>query len=189
MGLVAFSMEQLRFWGVSYPSFLETNLRTYVRHPVHGPGVWFFSLDASRYVPCLTARSWFKLPYCHATMELRPASFAKGIRDNSKRLPPVFESPADNFEYELTMDPGSSNACSEVGTFDFWALERYQLFSADRSGRLFSGRVWHEPYSVSAPQMGSFQFHSSDPRFVGLNFTHFRFCQEVSVLSYAPTLC
>jgi uncharacterized protein len=51
IGLVPFAMRDVRPWwspavaGIS--NFLETNVRTYVVHPETGPGVWFFSLDAT----------------------------------------------------------------------------------------------------------------------------------------------
>ena len=46
LGLVPFAMSDVRpRWlpGALAPSFLETNLRTYVHHNGGDPGVWFFS--------------------------------------------------------------------------------------------------------------------------------------------------
>ena len=50
LALVPFAMENVRpWWSPSVPGiswFLETNLRTYVRHESGLSAVWFFSLDA-----------------------------------------------------------------------------------------------------------------------------------------------
>src|SRR2546426_5014307 len=48
-------------------SFLELNVRTYV-HFKGMPGIWFFSLDASKLIPVLAARLLFTLPYLRAEM-------------------------------------------------------------------------------------------------------------------------
>ncbi|HMS55069.1 MAG TPA: DUF2071 domain-containing protein [Fimbriimonadaceae bacterium] len=188
IGLVAFAMTGLSFRGVPHPSFLETNVRTYVRHPDHGPGVWFFSLDASQYLPCLAARSWFKLPYCHSRMSMEVGELisASGQRNSKQRLPRVFEKPSDQFAYQLAFIPGSDPAPAKQLTFDFWALERYQLFSADSDGRVLKGQVWHEPYVVSEATMNELDFRSGDKRFHDLKFRHFRHSGGVSVRAYKP---
>jgi hypothetical protein len=51
--------------------FLETNLRTYVRGPDGAPGIWFFSLDASRLAAVIGARIGYGLPYHWARMRVR----------------------------------------------------------------------------------------------------------------------
>jgi uncharacterized protein len=67
VGLVPFQMEGLGLPGL-HPlpfvgSFPEVNVRTYVRS--HGrSGVWFFSLDVDRWLPVVTARLAYQLPYC-----------------------------------------------------------------------------------------------------------------------------
>src|SRR5262249_5292507 len=45
--------------GLAFP---EMNLRTYVIG-ADGPGIWFFSLDAARFVAVLGARAMYGLPY------------------------------------------------------------------------------------------------------------------------------
>jgi uncharacterized protein YqjF (DUF2071 family) len=52
-------------------SFAEVNLRTYVRGPDGRTGIWFFSLEAARLLPVLTARGWYGLPYNWARTRLR----------------------------------------------------------------------------------------------------------------------
>src|SRR6185295_18876721 len=48
-------------------SFFELNVRTYV-HYRGMPGIWFFSLDASKLLPAVAARAVFDLPYFKAEM-------------------------------------------------------------------------------------------------------------------------
>jgi uncharacterized protein YqjF (DUF2071 family) len=48
----------------------ETNVRTYVRGPDGGRGIWFFSLDAARLPLVLGARAWYHLPYKWAGMRI-----------------------------------------------------------------------------------------------------------------------
>jgi len=62
VGIVPFSMEKVRPWwapavpGISW--FLETNVRTYVRHTNGDTGVWFFSLDANSRLAVRVARTF-----------------------------------------------------------------------------------------------------------------------------------
>jgi uncharacterized protein YqjF (DUF2071 family) len=75
VGVVAFRMERVglgRGGGVPYlGSFPEVNVRTYVRGPDGRPGVWFDSLDISRLLPAIVARSTYGLPYMWARMSIR----------------------------------------------------------------------------------------------------------------------
>ena len=74
VGLVPFTMQGVRparlpaVRGLS--DFHETNVRTYVHHRGHQPGVWFFSLDAANAVGVALGRRWFGLPYFLARMSL-----------------------------------------------------------------------------------------------------------------------
>ena len=75
LGIVPFRMSaragarrRCRVPGAS--SFLELNVRTYVRTADEKPGVWFFSLDASSRLAVQAARRSYRLPYFHARMAL-----------------------------------------------------------------------------------------------------------------------
>src|SRR5213593_4777518 len=50
-------------------AFPEMNLRMYVSGP-NGPGIWFFSLDASQLLAVVGARAIFGLPYFRAEMSV-----------------------------------------------------------------------------------------------------------------------
>src|SRR3954462_52132 len=69
VGITPFRLTGLRFLSLppipTLDTFNEVNLRTYVVH--NGvPGIWFFSLDASKILPALGARLFFNLPYYDA---------------------------------------------------------------------------------------------------------------------------
>jgi uncharacterized protein len=51
--------------------FCETNVRTYVHDKQGRPGIWFFSLDASRLGAVVAARATFRLPYMWSHMSVR----------------------------------------------------------------------------------------------------------------------
>ena len=36
---------------------------------------------------------------------------------------------------------------AEPGSLEFFLLERYLLYACDRNEELYSGRVWHRPYT------------------------------------------
>jgi uncharacterized protein YqjF (DUF2071 family) len=67
VGLVPFTMHDVRFGPLPVADFLETNLRTYV-HTEGVPGVWFFSLDAESRLAVWGARTLYGLPYFRARM-------------------------------------------------------------------------------------------------------------------------
>jgi uncharacterized protein YqjF (DUF2071 family) len=71
VGLVPFTMADVRFGPVAVADFQETNVRTYV-HAQGVPGVWFFSLDAASTLAVWGARALFRLPYFRAVFETRP---------------------------------------------------------------------------------------------------------------------
>lgn len=75
VGLVPFAMQRVRIAGVLQlpyvSSFLETNVRTYGVDEQGRRGVVFFSLDADRLLPVVTARAGFRLPYIWSSMSMR----------------------------------------------------------------------------------------------------------------------
>jgi uncharacterized protein len=75
VGLTPFELTGLRppfFPALPWLSrFPETNLRTYVCGPDGAPGIWFFSLEASRLTAVMGARLTYRLPYHWARMRVR----------------------------------------------------------------------------------------------------------------------
>jgi uncharacterized protein len=70
IGVTPFRVTGLRARGMlplpGISSFLELNVRTYVRAADEKPGIWFFSLDASSRPAVEVARRAYRLPYFHA---------------------------------------------------------------------------------------------------------------------------
>ncbi len=147
LGIVPFFMERVRpAWlpplpGISW--FLELNVRTYVRDRSGRPGVWFYSLDCDQPLAVSIARRFFHLPYFHARMEARCSAekvcFASRRRGVAEPLS----------SYSWSRGPGVFTA--PPGSLEFFLVERYLLFAADRGGRLFEGRVHHAPYQLRTP--------------------------------------
>lgn len=145
VGIVPFAMGRVRpAWLPPLPWlswFLELNVRTYVHDAAGRPGVWFYSLDCNRAPAVAIARRFFHLPYRHARMA---ASVRDGVTHYECQL-----RAGETWRYAWT--PGATAASVAPGSLEFFLVERYLLFAADPRGRLFSGRVHHAPYRISAP--------------------------------------
>lgn len=148
LGIVPFFMRGVR--PVCCPpvpwisNFLELNVRTYVRDANGHPGVWFYSLDCNQPLAVKIAQTAFHLPYFHARMRAR---VAEGMIDfNSVR-----RGRQAGFVYAAE---GSSSA-SDAGSLEEFLLERYRLFSRSRTS-LFSGQVWHTPYTFSPARVAGY---------------------------------
>lgn len=139
VGLVPFHMRAIRpIWGPAAPwlsAFPETNVRTYVHREGKEPGVWFFSLDAARWLACSYARVQFGLPYFHARMTVE---LGEKIRYRSER---------PSVTTDISVVPGEALPSVEPGTFEYFLVERYLLYARYR-GALYTGRVFHPPYPL-----------------------------------------
>ena len=142
LGVVPFHMDNVRpsfcptVPGLSW--FLELNLRTYVHDENGVPGVWFFALDCDQWLAVKLARSLFHLPYQHAQME---SYQHEGTLNYISRRKGCEQSQVYHYPAEL-----SHSEAAEVGSLEFFLLERYRLFSVGRSGSIYSGLVHHSPY-------------------------------------------
>jgi len=154
VGVVPFRMAALR------PRFLppvpalswfwELNVRTYVRDRHGRPGVWFYSLDCDQALACAVARRFFHLNYREAAMGCEVG--AGGQRDYWCR------SLDHGFAARMGWRPGGLGEPAEVGSLDYFLVERYRLFSYDESaGCLWSGRVEHLPYRVASAEVGTLE--------------------------------
>ena len=147
IGVVPFAMERVHPVGlpplpwVSW--FLELNVRTYVHDESGRPGVWFFSLDCNQPIAVEVARRFFHLPYRHARMS---AEFPDGEiihtsrRKGSEKL--------SRFRYRRPVHAKPAREQS----LEWFLVERYLLFAADRGGKIRSGRVHHQPYRIEEAQ-------------------------------------
>lgn len=151
LGIVPFAMERVRpAWLPPLPWvswFLELNVRTYVHDASGRPGVWFYSLDCNRALTVMIARRFFHLPDCQARMEA--SSRGDTVHYQCQR-----RDETESCCYAWT--PGATAAPVTPGSLEFFLVERYLLFAADRAGRLYSGRVHHAPYRVNLPKFSEF---------------------------------
>lgn len=86
LGIVAFVMEGIRPRGlprVLGRTFGEVNLRTYVRGPDGGEGIYFFNLDAADPLGVPIARWLYRLPYYTAEMEIERTGAVPGCADGA----------------------------------------------------------------------------------------------------------
>ncbi|HRI42682.1 MAG TPA: DUF2071 domain-containing protein [Fimbriimonadaceae bacterium] len=153
IGVVPFRMEGIRFsWSSSLPwlsAFPETNVRTYVHRAGKEPGVWFFSLDAARWIACKIGRSQFGLAYWHAHMRVK--RHGETVVYDSTRIEGGGNQSA-TLETVATIGPAAG--CVEGHSLDFFLLERYLLYAL-RAGVLCKARVWHRPYPVRGARLDS----------------------------------
>jgi uncharacterized protein YqjF (DUF2071 family) len=140
VGLVAFRMVGIgpaRGPAIPYlGSFPETNVRTYVRGRDGRPGVWFDSLDASRLLPVLVARSVWNLPYLWSAMAIEGAA-------------PTYRAtrrwPDRGRRSTMSVEPRGPAPVEGLAAF---LVNRWRLFTADRRGRPVVAEVDHEPWPL-----------------------------------------
>lgn len=146
LGVVPFRMANVRPRGSPFArDFLELNLRTYVTAG-ETPGVWFFSLDATDRLGVRVARQAFFLPYFDARM--KAGAHGGWYTFESERVHRGAKRGAFAGRYR----PVDVPMRSEPGSLEAFLTERYWLYSADARGRLFRGRVHHEPWPLQTAQ-------------------------------------
>lgn len=162
-------------------AFHECNVRTYV-HLNGVPGVWFFSLDATKVVPVLAARFFFALNYLKAQIDLRQ----KG-QTISYSLQRPSQAAGNAAHLETSWEIGESLPIARPGSREFFLTERYCLYAGD-DRRLLRARIWHVPWSLrmatvtslSSSLIGSHGF--PDPQTPPLA----HYSEQLDVLIYAP---
>jgi len=151
MGVVPFLMQRIRPVGLPPLPWLswfhELNLRTYVHDENGNPGVWFFSLDCNQPLAVEIARRAFNLPYEHARMSSEITEQSVHYRSLRK----AHHLPEAVYEYPRPV----AAAPAKPGSLEWFLVERYSLFSADRNGKLHTGRVHHTPYQIEPMPTGT----------------------------------
>ena len=141
IGLVPFFMERVRPVGLPALPWLswfhELNVRTYVHDEMGNPGVWFFSLECDQPIAVEIARRGFHLPYQHASM--RSTKSSGRVEFSSQRKLPG--AACSKFEYATA----KNTKPAEIGSLNWFLVERYLLFSSRPSGQIFCGQVHHSP--------------------------------------------
>ncbi|MGE0001608.1 MAG: YqjF family protein [Fimbriimonadaceae bacterium] len=156
VGIVPFAMSGIRFRGLpeipGTHSFLELNVRTYVRYEGR-QGVWFHSLDANNRLAVRAARAWFHLRYLDCDLTL--VEHEGRVRYTARR-------PGSAHEYRTYPTPGAAAAGLDVqyrpvgpkepSDLDRFLTERYCLYSYSSKGRLYQGNVHHEPWPLQSAE-------------------------------------
>ena len=143
LGVVPFCMRNVGLratpalpWLSAFP---ELNVRTYVR--VAGkPGVYFFSLDAERWLAVAAARTFLNLPYHAAAMTVERDG--DGVRYESMRRT---RAPA---EFRAAYKPIGAPFAASAGSIEYFLTERYCLYHHTRRGRPYRLEVHHPPWSL-----------------------------------------
>jgi uncharacterized protein YqjF (DUF2071 family) len=144
LGIVAMRVTALRARGLlpvpGTSSFLQLNVRTYVRGRDGKPGVWFLSLDASSRLAVEGARRRFGLPFFHARMSLDEtgdwSDFECARIGERGRV------------FSGRYRAAGKESVSTPGSLEKFLFERYCLYATDRAGRLHRGEIHLEPWSV-----------------------------------------
>jgi len=138
VSMTPFTLRKGRLRGLPpLPDFHELNFRTYVTHPRHGPGIWFFSLDAANALAVAMARITVRLPYFPARMERNGGWFRS-------------ERTVGRARFEVRFTTGAELGRAEAGSLEQFLVERYQLYSRALGPALWRGPVRHEPWLLFA---------------------------------------
>jgi uncharacterized protein YqjF (DUF2071 family) len=151
VALTPFTISNLTLTGLpaipGASSFHELNLRTYV-HANGIPGVWFFSLEASKLLPVIGARTFYWLNYRHSDMI---------FRDKSDKLEFIaHREDKINADFQATWIPGEVLPEPEPDSLEFFLVERYALYAA-RDNQLMQARIYHSPWELRSAELLSFE--------------------------------
>jgi uncharacterized protein len=150
IGVIPFLMSDIKpaFFGNSLSgiSFYELNVRTYVYDDKGVPGVWFFSLDASSWLATKIGQYFFHLPYHSSTFKV--IYRADGWIDYQCTRS---QSKSASFLYRK----GGLKGLASTETLEFFLLERYHFFAANKKDRLFRVSVHHSPYQIYETEVAS----------------------------------
>jgi len=148
LGVVPFYMTNVGLRGTpSVPyvsSFPEVNVRTYVR-VADRPGVYFFSLDAARWLAVAAARTFLNLPYFLATMTVDDDGSGGVVYQSARdgQAAAVFRA-----EYAPVGQPSTASR----GSLEYFLTERYCLYNLTRRGTPYRLEIHHPPWSLHTAQ-------------------------------------
>jgi uncharacterized protein YqjF (DUF2071 family) len=144
VGLVPFNMLVSLPHTPSVPwasRFCETNVRTYVLDRHGRPGIWFFSLDATRLGAVIAARTTFRLPYMWSSMALEKN--ANTITYTCRRKWPGPRGASSR----VVVDIGTPYEPDELTARDHFLTSRWRLFSIQRGWRSYAD-AQHDPWPL-----------------------------------------
>jgi len=176
LGVTPFRLTGLRGRGmlpIPYvSSFLELNVRTYVRAE-DKPGIWFFSLDASSRVAVEAARRTYRLPYFHARMSA--SKRGEWVDYECSRI----DEAGRVFSARYRPDGPVSHA--EPGSLEWFLAERYCLYATGDRGSLARAEIHHERWPLQ-PAEAAIELASISPlELRGDPLLHFSRRQDVVI--------
>jgi uncharacterized protein YqjF (DUF2071 family) len=125
--------------------FPEINVRTY--STIDGrPGVWFFSLDTPSRLAVAVARRVFRVPYFRSEIAVRRE--AGQIQYASRRV----EASAPPAAFAGAYWPTGPVQNAAPGSFEYFATERYCLYTLDDEERVLRGEIHHPPWPLQPAQ-------------------------------------
>lgn len=143
VSLVAFDMQRIRIPRTPavpyFGTFPETNVRTYVRDQNGRPGVWFDSLDVTRLLPVVVARTSYRLPYMWAKMSI--VERQNQVVYRARRRWPRSDRASSTMAVR-PLDPISSQSCLERFLTARWGLY------TNLGSRLAYAPVEHKPWPL-----------------------------------------
>ena len=178
LGMTFFRVRALRpRGGLPLPgisSFLQLNIRTYVRGPDGLSGVWFFTIDASSRLAALGVRRVYHVPAFHARMTREPASGwteAECVRMGEAGR--VFSG-----RYR----PTAPAFHAEPGSLEWFLTERYRLFARNS----LRAEMHHDQWLLH-PAVGEIELTSISPfELSGEPLCHLSFRQDALIWPPEP---
>ena len=177
LGIQFFRVRALRARGAlpvpGISSFLQLNVRTYVRGPDGLPGVWFFSIDASSRLAALGVRRIYRVPAFYARMTLEPVddwqeTECVRVGEPGRVFAARYRASSETFH-------------TDAGSLESFLTERYRLFSADASAEMHHDR-W-----VLSPAEAEIELASLLPfALPGSPRCHFAFRQDALIWPPEP---
>ncbi|MBK3527848.1 DUF2071 domain-containing protein [Streptomyces sp. MBT70] len=148
VGFTPFVMTDVRPPGVpsalpGLPSFAETNLRTYVRHPNGRDGLWFLSLEVA--CPVMLAARAIGAPYHPGVLEVTRSGETVRYLGRRRR---------GRASYRLVARPGAP--LERPTERDLWLTSRWRAYTR-RLGLLWETPVEHEPWPLAGAAVGELE--------------------------------
>ena len=116
----------------------EVNLRTYVRGPDGGRGIYFFSLEIGRPLAALVARAGYGIPYMWSEVRVERKPGALVYTSRRRR-------PGPPAAARLNIEPGPSLG-DDVSDLDLFLTARFTLYAGAR--RLRTAQVEHPAWAL-----------------------------------------
>jgi uncharacterized protein len=161
-------------------SFLELNVRTYVRAADGKPGIWFFSLDASSRAAVEVARRVYKLPYFQARISAERRG--QWIDYECARL----EQRGRVFSGRYRPEGDVFHA--EPGSLAWFLAERYCLYTTDSRGALQRADIHHELWPLQGAEAEIGLSTIAPIELDGTPLCHFSRRQDVLIWPLEPVL-